>query len=37
MKVVVSGRVSVFPRDGVYQLYCNHMMPDGMGELAVRL
>ena len=34
MKVVVSGRVSVFPRDGVYQLYCNHMMPDGMGELA---
>lgn len=34
MKVVASGRVSVFPRDGVYQLYCNHMMPDGMGELA---
>ena len=34
MKVVVSGRVSVFPRDGVYQLYCNHMMPDGMGELS---
>ena len=34
MKVVVSGRVSVFPRDGVYQLYCNHMMPDGVGELA---
>ena len=34
MKVVVSGRESVFPRDGVYQLYCNHMMPDGRGELA---
>ena len=34
MKVVASGRVSVFPRDGVYQLYCNHMMPDGMGKLA---
>ncbi len=34
MRVVVSGRVSVFPRDGVYQLYCNHMMPDGVGELA---
>lgn len=34
MKVVVSGRVSVFPRDGVYQLYCSHMMPDGVGELA---
>lgn len=35
MKVVVSGRVSVFPRDGVYQLYCSHMMPDGVGELAI--
>ena len=34
MKVVVSGRGSVFPRDGVYQLYCSHMMPDGVGELA---
>ena len=25
MKVVVSGRVSVFPRDGAYQLYCTRM------------
>ena len=34
MKVVVSGRVSVFPRDGAYQLYCQTMLPDGVGELA---
>ncbi len=34
MKVVVSGRVSVFPRDGAYQLYCFRMVPDGVGELA---
>lgn len=34
MKVVVSGRVSVFPRDGAYQLYCSQMVPDGVGELA---
>ena len=34
MKVIVSGRVSVFPRDGAYQLYCNQMVPDGVGELA---
>lgn len=34
MKVVVSGRVSVFPRDGAYQLYCATMAPDGVGELA---
>ena len=34
MKVVVSGRVSVFPRDGAYQLYCQAMLPDGVGELA---
>lgn len=34
MKVVVSGRVTVFPRDGAYQLYCSQMVPDGVGELA---
>ena len=34
MKVVVTGRVSLFPRDGVYQLYCSRMVPDGVGELA---
>ncbi len=35
MKVVVSGRVSVYPRDGAYQLYCQRMIPDGVGELAL--
>lgn len=33
MQVVAMGRVSVFPRDGAYQLYVNAMMPDGMGDL----
>lgn len=33
MKVVAMGRVSVFPRDGVYQLYVSAMMPDGVGDL----
>jgi len=31
MKVVVSARVSVFERDGVYQLYVSEMIPDGIG------
>ncbi len=35
MKVVVTGRVSVFPRDGAYQLYCNTLTPEGVGDLAV--
>ena len=33
MSVVAVGRISVFPRDGVYQLYCTHMLPDGAGDL----
>ena len=35
MKVVAMGRVSVFPRDGVYQLYCDALSPDGVGDLHV--
>ena len=35
MKVLVTGRVSVFPRDGAYQLYCNAMTPEGAGDLAL--
>ena len=35
MKVLVTGRVTVFPRDGAYQLYCNTMTPEGVGDLAV--
>ena len=33
MKVTVSGSVTVFPRDGVYQLYVSSMQPDGIGAL----
>lgn len=33
MQVVAMGRVSVFPRDGAYQLYVTAMMPDGVGDL----
>ncbi len=35
MKVVAGGRISVFPRDGVYQLYCTSLTPDGIGDLHV--
>ena len=35
MKVVAFGRVSVFPRDGAYQLYVNDLTPDGVGDLYV--
>lgn len=33
MKVVISGQVNVFERDGVYQIYCKTMTPEGLGEL----
>ncbi len=33
MRVVVFGRVSVYPRDGAYQLYCQELMQDGRGAL----
>ena len=33
MKVVVLGSVSVFERDGVYQIYCKAMKQEGMGSL----
>lgn len=35
MAVVASGRITVFPRDGAYQLYCNSLSPLGAGDLAV--
>ena len=35
MKVVAFGRVAVFPRDGQYQLYCEELSPDGVGDLHV--
>ena len=37
MKVLVHGRVSVFPRDGKYQIYVDEMQPDGMGALYLAL
>ncbi len=33
MKVILHGRVSVFPRDGQYQLYVDDIQPDGVGAL----
>ena len=35
MKVVAAGRITVFPRDGAYQLYCDTLTPEGAGDLAV--
>lgn len=37
MKVVCSGRLSVYERDGVYQLYAEELMPDGEGDLTLAL
>ena len=33
MKVTAVGRVTVFPRDGAYQLYCTDLIPQGVGDL----
>ena len=35
MKVILYGRVSLFPKSGQYQIYVTAMQPDGVGALAV--
>ena len=31
MQVIAAGRITVFPRDGQYQLYCVRLTPEGGG------
>ena len=33
VKVIAMGKISVYPRDGAYQLYCTSMAMDGIGDL----
>lgn len=33
MKVLVIGRISVYEKTGAYQIYIEHMEPDGIGQL----
>lgn len=33
MQVIAMGKISVYPRDGLYQLYCTSMALDGIGDL----
>ena len=33
MKVLVTGRISVYETGGTYQIYVNEMIPDGLGNL----
>ena len=35
IKIIATGRISVYPRDGAYQLYCTSLTPDGVGDLHV--
>lgn len=37
MKVVLIGRVSVYERDGTYQIYVEDVIPDGDGDLMLEL
>ena len=32
-KVICMGKISVYPRDGAYQLYCSAVILDGIGDL----
>lgn len=33
MQIIAMGKISVYPRDGAYQLYCSAMALDGVGDL----
>jgi len=35
MKTIAAGRITVFERDGAYQLYCTELIPEGLGDLHV--
>ncbi len=35
MRVIITGRVSVFERDGIYQIYADSMEPEGAGSLMI--
>jgi len=35
MKVIIHGRISLFVRDGQYQIYCDDIEPDGVGSLYI--
>lgn len=35
MQVLATGKISVYPRDGAYQLYCTNLIVDGVGDLYV--
>ena len=35
MKVILSGRISLFPKSGQYQVYVRDMQPDGVGALYI--
>ena len=33
MQVIAMGRITVYPRDGAYQMYCSGLVLDGVGDL----
>ena len=35
MRVICRGRIAVYERDGVYQLYIEEIQPDGVGALKI--
>lgn len=35
MKVLATGKITIYERDGTYQLNCTQMTPDGVGDLHV--